>query len=149
MLHEDIQVSLKEALKNKDDVAVRTIRNMLTAFTNELVASKRTPQDKLSDKEVAAVIKRLAKQRQESIVQFQGAGRDDLVKPEQAELTFLEGYLPKPLDRAAIKLVAEAKKTELGIEDKNKQGLLIGAVMKELDGQADGSDVKAVVKSLF
>ncbi len=149
MLHEDIQASLKVALKNKDQVGVRTIRNMLTAFTNELVASKRTPRDKLTDKEVVTVIKRLAKQRQESITQFKVANRDDLLKPEQAELVFLESYLPKPMAKEAIKSVALSKKTELGIADKTKIGILIGAVMKELDGQANGDDVKAVVESLF
>ena len=149
MLHEDIKNSLKEAMKKKDEVGVRTIRNMLTAFTNELVASKRTPQDKLTDKEVLTVIKRLAKQRQESITQFKAADRDDLLKPEEAELAFLETYLPQTMSQAEIKPIAEQKKTELNITDKTKMGMLIGAVMKELGDQADGGDVKAVVEGLF
>ena len=149
MLHEDIKNSLKEAMKKKDEVGVRTIRNMLTAFTNELVAGKRTPQDKLTDKEVLTVIKRLAKQRQESITQFKAADRDDLLKPEEAELAFLETYLPKTMSQAEIKPIAQQKKTELNITDKTKMGMLIGAVMKELGDQADGGDVKAVVEALF
>ena len=149
MLYEDIKASLKEAMKNKAEVELRTIRSMLTAFTNELVAGGKTPQDTLTDDAVIAVIKRLAKQRRESIDQFTKAGRDDLVEPERAELNYLETYLPKMMSRAKIKPIAEQKKTELNIDDKSKMGLLIGAVMKEIKGKADGADVKAVVESLF
>ena len=149
MLHEDIKASLKEAMKNKAEVELRTIRGMLTTFTNELVASGKTPQDTLPDDTVIAVIKRLAKQRQESIDQFTKAGRDDLVAPEEAELAYLKTYLPKMMSRDEIKPIATQKKTELNIADKSKMGMLIGVVMKELKGQADGGDVKVVVEDLF
>ena len=149
MLYEDIKASLKEAMKKKAEVELRTIRSMLTAFTNELVASGKTPQDTLPDDAVIDVIKRLAKQRRESIDQFSKAGRDDLVAPEEAELAYLKTYLPQMMSRDEIKPIAKQKKTELNITDKSKMGLLIGAVMKELKGQADGTDVKAVVEDLL
>ena len=149
MLHEDIKVSLKEAIREKAEVKLRTIRSILTALTNELVAGGKTPQDILPDDAVIDVIKRLAKQRRESIDQFTKAGRDDLVAPEEAELDYLTTYLPKMMSRDEIKPIAEQKKAELNIADKSKMGMLIGAVMKELKGQADGGDVKAVVEGLF
>ena len=77
-LHQDIRDSLKEAMKAKDDAKLRTVRGMLTAFTNELVATGKKPQDMLDDAGTLTVIKRLAKQRKESIVQFDAAGRPDL-----------------------------------------------------------------------
>lgn len=148
-LHESIKSELKEALKAKEAVRLRTVRSMLTAFTNELVATSRTPQELLSDEEVLAVIKRLAKQRKESITQYEAANRPELAEPEKAELTVLESYLPQMMSREEIKPVVEAKRAELGINDKSKLGMLVGAVMKELAGKADGGDVKSVVEAQF
>jgi len=148
-LHESLRESLKAAMKAKDAVTLRTVRSIMTACTNELVASGRTPQDMLSDDEVLLVIKRLSKQRKESILQFESNGRPELAGPEHEELAVLEAYLPTMMTREAILPVAEAKMAELGVTDKSKLGILVGAVMKELGGKADGGDVKAVVESLF
>ena len=148
-LHEKIKSQLKEALKAKEETRLRTIRSMLTAFTNELVATGKTPQDWLNDDETLAVIKRLAKQRKESIVQYEENNRPELAVPEKAELEVLEGYLPQMMSQDEIRPIVEAKKTELGIDDKSKMGMLVGASMKELAGKADGSDVKVVAESLF
>ncbi len=148
-LHENFKTELKEAMKAKDAVKLSVVRGLLTAFTNELVATSRTPQDWLTDDEVMAVIKRAAKQRKESIAQYEAAGRTDLSEPEKAELAILETYLPTMMSQEAIKPIVEAKMAELGVTDKSKMGILVGAVMKELAGKADGADVKAVVDSMF
>lgn len=148
-LHEDIRNSLTEAMKAKDAVKLRTVRSMLTAFTNELVATGKTPQDVITDDAGLAVIKRLAKQRKDSISQYEAASRFDLAEPEKEELVVLEEYLPTLMTQEAILPIAQAKKAELGIDDKAKIGVLVGAVMKELAGKADGGDVKAVVDGLF
>lgn len=148
-LHQAIKDSLKEAMKAKDAVRLRTIRSIMTACTNELVATGKTPQDMLNDTETLAVIKRLTKQRKESIVQYEENGRPELALPEKEELVVLESYLPQLMSQEEIRPIAEAKKTELGIADKAKMGMLVGAIMKELAGKADGSDVKTVVESLF
>lgn len=149
MLHEEIRASLKEAMKAKEEVKLRTVRSLLTAFTNELVATGKTPQDMLDDDVVMSVIKRAAKQRKESITQYEANGRQDLADPEKEELAVLETYLPQMMSEDEIRPVAEAKKAELGVDDKSKMGMLVGAVMKELGGKADGSDVKNVIESLF
>ena len=148
-LHEDIKGSLKDALKAKEEVRLRTIRGMMTAFTNEAVATGGTPQTILTDEQSLAVIKRLAKQRKESIVQYEAANRPELAVPEKDELVVLESYLPQMMTQDEIRPIAEAKKAELGIDDKSKMGMLMGAIIKELAGKADGGDVKAVVESLF
>ncbi len=148
-LHQEIRDGLKIALKAKEEVRLRTIRGMLTAFTNEAVATGGTPQTQLTDEQVLSVIKRLAKQRKESIVQYEAANRPELAVPEKAELIELETYLPQMMSREEILPIAEAKKAELGIDDKSKTGQLMGAIIKELAGKADGGDVKAVVESLF
>jgi uncharacterized protein YqeY len=72
-----------------------------------------------------------------------------LATDEKAELAILETYLPQTMSKDDIRKVAEAKKAELGITDKAKAGMLIGAISKELKGQAEGSDIKEVVDSMF
>jgi uncharacterized protein len=148
-LHETIKSSLKDALKAKNEVRLRTVRSMLTAFTNEAVATGGTPQTLLDDEKILSVIKRLTKQRKESIVQYEAANRPELAIPEKEELVVLEGYLPQMMSKDEIRPISEAKKAELGVTDKSKLGILVGAVMKELAGKADGGDVKVVVESLF
>lgn len=148
-LHSDIKTSLKDAMKAKDAVRLQTIRSIMTSCTNELVANDKTPQDELDDEATLTVIKRLAKQRKESITQYEAAGRPELAEPEKAELEILEGYLPQMMSQEEIRPIAEAKKAELGIEDKGQMGRLVGAVMQELKGKADGADVKEVVESLL
>ncbi len=148
-LQEDLRTTLKEALKAHDEVRLRTVRGIMTACTNELVATGKTPQDQLDDAGVLSVIKRLAKQRKESIIQYEAASRQDLADHEKEELVILEAYLPTLMTQEQIRPIAEAKKAELGVTDKSKLGQLVGAVMKELAGKADGGDVKVVVESLF
>ncbi len=145
----NIKEALKEAMKNKDEVRLSVMRNIKAACTNELVATGQTPQSEVTDELALTVIKRLAKQRKDSIEQFRKGGREDLATLEEKELVVLEELLPQMMSQDQIRPIAEKKKAELGMEDKSKMGILIGAVMKELGGQADGADVKAVVESLF
>jgi len=147
--HSDIKASLPDIIKSKDAVKLRTVRSVLTALTNEAVASGGTPQDLLDEASTTTVIKRLAKQRKDAMAQYKAAGRDDLLAIEQEELTVLEQYLPPMLSQADILSIAEAKKAALGVADKSKMGVLIGAVMKETAGRANGADVKAVIEGLF
>ncbi len=149
MLYKQIKEEIIEAMKAREAVRLEVLRGVLAAFINELVATGKTPQDILDDEASLTVIKRLAKQRKDSIEQFEKGERKDLADKEREELTHLEKFLPKMMDREDIQKIAEVKKAELNIEDKAKMGMLMGAVMKELKGKADGGDVKEVVESLF
>lgn len=149
MLHKQIKEGVKLALLSKDSIRLSVLRGLITSFTNELVATKRKPQDELSDTEIIALIRRSVKQRKDSIDQFRKGGREDLVSAEEAELKILEVYLPKMMSKDDIKKKALEVKDKLGITDKSKIGQFIGATMKELNGLADGADVKEVAESLF
>ncbi len=148
-LQTDLKSQLKDAMMAKDAVRLTVIRGLMSAMTNELVATSRTPQSELSDDEVLTLIRRGVKQRKDSIEQFNAGGRPELAESEQAELAILEAYLPQMMSKDEIRPLAEAKKAELGITDKAKLGMLTGALIKDLKGKADGSDVKEVVESLF
>ena len=143
-IHETVKASIPEALKQKDEVKLRTLRSLVTAMTNEVVAKKRKPDEFLTDEEALAVIKRAANQRKDSIEQFEKGGRPELAETEKAELA----YLPAQLSREEVEKVVQAKIAELQA-DSSKAGMVMGAVMKELKGQADGTVVKEVVESLL
>src|SRR3989344_5870152 len=115
MLHEQIKNGIKEAMMAHDALRLKAFRAMSAAFTNELVAKNKKPQEMLADEEAISVIGRLAKQRKDSIEQFKKGGREDLVKEEEAELSILEIYLPKMMDKNQVEKIASAKKNELGI----------------------------------
>ena len=149
MLHEQIKNSIKEAILAKNTVLLETLRAMVAGFTNELVAKSRKPNEMLTDEEALVVINRLAKQRKDSIEQFKKGNREDLVKEEEAQLTILETYLPKLMEKSEVEKIAKNKKEELGITEETKKGMLMQALMKELKGKADGRMVKEVVDNLF
>lgn len=148
-MHEQIKAKIKEAMIAKDSVALNVYRGISSAFTNEVMAKGKTPQDMLPDDECLTVLKRLSKQRKDSIEQFEKGGRPELAEAEKEELAIIEKLLPQMMGQDEIRKIAEAKKAEMNITDKAKIGILTGAVMKETKGQADGAEVKAVVESLF
>ena len=149
MIQDNILAGIKDAMKAKDRDRLSVLRSIKTAFTNALVATNRTPQDTLSDEEALRVITKLAKQRKDSIQQFQDGGRPELAEKEATELAILEEFLPELMSQEDIEAFVTAKKDEMGLTDPSKKGMLIGAAMKELKGKADGSLVRQVVESLF
>ncbi len=146
---EQIKLELKDAMRAKDSVTLTTLRGLIAAFTNELVAQKKKPDETVDDEMALAVIRRGVKQRKDAIEQFTKGGRPELADNEKTECAILETYLPQMMSRDEIRTIAETKKAELNITDKSKVGQLTGAIMKELKGKADGADVKAVVDELF
>lgn len=149
MLHQTIKDQVKEAMLSKDSVRLNTIRGLVAAFTNELVAKRKKPTEMLSDDEVLDVIRRSVKQRKDSIEQFKAGGRDDLAETESAELKILETYLPAQMSEEEIRNFVKEKIAEAGEIDKTKLGMFTGTIMKELKGKADGAEVKKIIDSLI
>ena len=149
MLHQQIKDEIKKAMLARETERLMAARNILAAFTNELVAKKQRPDEMLTDGDALAVLKRLAKQRKDSIEQFTIGNRPEMAAAETKELAFIESFLPAQMTREEIQKIAEQKKTELGINDKSKIGQLMGSVMKETKGQADGAVVKEVLEELL
>lgn len=136
-------------MKTKDDLKRDTLRGALAAFVNELVAKGRKPTEEMSDADAVVVLKRLAKQRKDSAEQFAAGGRPELAEKESKELKIIEAYLPQTAGREEIEKIARAKMAELGTTNASGAGKLMGAVMKEFAGRADGNDVKEVIDQLL
>lgn len=148
-IHESLKAGIPDAMRARDEVRLRTIRSLVTAMTNEVVAKKRKPDEFLTDEEALAVLKRASNQRKDSISQYEAGGRADLAAPEKEELVIIESFLPVLMSREEIVVIAKARMTEMGVSTKADAGRFMGALMQELKGQADGGDVKAVVDGLL
>ena len=143
---------MKEVMKAREELRLMVLRSLLTGFTNELVSQGKKPQDSLEDTDALKIIKRAVKQRKDSIEQYEKGGRPELAQAEREELVYLEKYLPVMMSEEKILEIALTNKEELGIEDKSKMGILIGAVLgqiKSTGNEADGALVKKVVEGLF
>ena len=149
MIQNQIRGEVQAAMKARDQLKLDTLRGLLAGFTNELVATKRKPDEEIPDEDALTVIRREVKKRKEAAEAFKTGNRPELAEKEEKERIILEAYLPATMSQNDIRKVAEAKKTELGITDKKDAGKLMGMVMKELKGKADGGDVKSVIDSLF
>ncbi len=156
MLHQQIKNDVKRAMLEKNPIKLNAIRGLVAACTNELVATRRKPDEMLKDDEVVILLRRAVKQRQDSIEQFRAGGREDLIQQETAELETVRAYLPPELSHDVIIDHVRAKMKELNIKDigsprnrSGEAGKLTGAVMKELKGQADGTVVKNIIEGLL
>lgn len=143
-----IKEKLKEAMLAKNEVAILTLRNIMSAFTNELVSKGKKPTDILTDDECVTVIARLAKQRRDSIEQFNAGGRADLAENEMAELAIINEFLPAQMSEAEITKFLQSYIANNEI-DPAKKGMALGGIMKELKGKADGALVKQIFDSLL
>ena len=148
-IHESLKVKISEAMRARDTARLNTLRSLLTAMTNELIVKKRKPNEFLSDDEALAVIKRAANQRKESARQFEAGGRPELAETENEELKIISSFLPEQMPKEEIKKVVQEKIQEMNITDSASAGKLIGILMKEFKGRADGNEVKDIVASLL
>jgi uncharacterized protein YqeY len=149
MLHEKIKSEIKDAMLAKEQIRLDVLRGLSSAFTNELVAKGRKPQEMLSDEEALAVIMRSVKQRKDSIDQFRKGGREDLAAEEESQLSYLKQYIPEMMSRDAVEEIVRMRKEELGITSPAQKGMFMSTIMKELKGKADGAVVREVVDSLL
>ncbi len=147
-LHKEIKNQIIDAMRAKDTLTLETLRGLTSLFSYELIA-KKSSEPFIGDESALVLIKKAVKQRKDSIDQFEKGGRRDLVKKEKSELAILEKFLPETMSKADIKKHVEAKIKKEGKPDAKKMGAFMGAIMKELKGKADGTDVKEVVEGLI
>lgn len=146
-MQDKIKAEIKAAMMAKEADKLQVLRLISAAFTNELVTQGRPPTEPLSDEDCMKVIKRMAKQRKDSIEQFTAGGREDLAEAEKAELAIVEALLPAQMSETEIEEKVKAKLAESPL-DPTKKGQFVGTMMRELGDTADGATVKAVIDRL-
>ena len=142
-----IDADLKEAMRNRDDVAKLTLRAIKTSLLNQM-KSEDGPAA-VSDEVVQAAVQLEAKRRRDAITEYEKAGRKDLAEQEGAELAILEKYLPRQLDEAEIRSLAESVIQDIGAESMAQMGQVMSALMPKVAGVADGRLVSQIVRGLL
>jgi uncharacterized protein YqeY len=143
MLKEQISKDFNEALKARDERKLSALRLLRTEIKKREVSG---PKKELADAEVMETITTLVKQRRESIRLFREGQRQDLVEKEEAELQFLQTYLPQPLSQSAIEVLIDQVLLETHATGMKDQGKVMKAVMAKISGRAEGKIVSEIVK---
>jgi hypothetical protein len=144
-LKEQLAEDLKDAMRQRDERRREALRMTVAAVRNAEIAAGA----ELDDPGVLGVLAKEAKMRRESIEEFRKAGRDDLVRREEAQLAALEPYLPQRASREDIARVARRVIEETGAGGPRDIGKVMPVLMQEFRGRADGRDVNEVVRELL
>ena len=145
-LRERLREDLKSAMRAGETVRRDTIRMLEAAIKNAEIERR---GEALDDADVLAILQRQMKQRRDSIEQFEQGGRDDLAEIERAEMAVIEAYLPEQLAPGEIAEAARRIIGQVGASGPGDRGKVMGPLMKELRGKADGAAVNAVVSELL
>ncbi|GLI86408.1 hypothetical protein AF331_01945 [Rossellomorea marisflavi] len=133
---------MKQAMKNKEKEKLSVIRMLKASLQNEAI---KHGKQQLSEDEELTVLSREVKQRKDSLQEFQNAGRDDLVEKLQAELTYVEIYMPEQLSEEEVSAIVQETVAEVGASSKADMGRVMGAIMPKVKGKADGALVNKLV----
>ena len=145
MLIETLKTDLITAQKAKEATKVETLRMIISAIRNMAIDKYGGKEDQATDEDVLGVIKKQAKQHQESITTFKSANREDLVEKEQKELDILATYLPAEASDEEIEAVVK----EVIASGTTDFGKVMGMFMAKLKGKASGDRVSDIVKHLL
>ncbi len=166
-LKEKIKTDIKSAMTTKRNTEVSVLKMLMAAIQNkekdkraklakEVPTQGRDPErsrgkkleelSQLNDEEILEVISSEVKKRKDSIEQYQKGNRDDLVKQEKEELGILTEYMPEQMPEEEIRKIVKGKIEELGASGPQETGKVMGAVMSELKGKAEGGVISKIVQ---
>lgn len=143
-IRDQLSADVKAAMIAKDSLKLGALRMLQAAIKNREIDMRPNP---ITPDEVLAVIKKLVKQRKESIEQFQAAGRQDLVDQESAELKVLEVYLPAQMGREQIEALVVEVIAALGAKTVKDMGPVMKEVIARSGGAADNKIVSEIIKA--
>jgi uncharacterized protein YqeY len=145
-LVDDVSAQMKQALKAKEAVRLRALRSIRAAFLHEM---KKDGAESLSDEACLQILRKLEKQRKESIEAFESAGRTEQAADEQGELEVIAGFLPSLADEATTRAWVEAAIASSGASSAKELGKVMGALMKEHKGDVDGNLARTLAAELL
>ena len=133
---------LKDAMRQRDAKRRDTIRLLLSAIRYEEIARK----GDLDDEAVTQTLSKQAQQRRDSITAYEKGDRPDLVAQEQAELEIIKAYLPEPMSADEVGAIVQAAIADAGARGPQDMGKVMGRIMPQVRGRADGKQVSALVQ---
>ncbi|MEM7697847.1 MAG: GatB/YqeY domain-containing protein [Verrucomicrobiota bacterium] len=145
-LANQITEDMKSAMRAKDSLALNTLRMLKSSIKNAAI-EKGGADAELDDSEVSAVIRKEVKKRQDSIEQYEKAGRSELVEQEETELKLLQSYLPQPLAAAELEALVKEAIAEVGATSRKEMGQVMKLLQERVAGRADGKALSQAVMS--
>ena len=145
-----IETEYKNALKSKDKIKISTYRLILSSIKDLDISNRSGPNKKETDDEdIKKLLKKMIKQRAESIEIYKKNNRDDLLKVEESELEILSSYLPKQLSDEEIKKICLDIKTKIGAQTIKDMGKIMGELKKDYSDNLDFSKAGKILKDLL
>jgi len=145
-IFEDVSAQMKDAMKAKDEARLAALRGIRAAFLTEC---KKDNSTSLPDDVAVTLLRKLEKQRQESIDAFTAAGRPDRADAERAELAVIGGFLPQLADEATTRRWVEEAIAASGAANAREIGKVMGALMKAHKGEIDGNLARRLASELL
>ncbi|MCY4638840.1 MAG: GatB/YqeY domain-containing protein [Chloroflexi bacterium] len=145
VLTRDVQQQMTAAMRARDTARRDALRLLIAAFQNARIAAGH----ELSDEEATRVLQREAKQRRESITEYERARREDLAGREREELRIIEGFLPRPLTEPELTDLARQVVAEVGASSPGDLGRVMRPLMERVAGRADGRRANEIVRGLL
>ena len=146
-LKDRISEDIKIAMKAKDKVRLETVRSIKKVLLEKEVSLRPQGQESLTESQELEVLAQQAKQRRDSIEQYRQAGRDDLADKEAQELAIIEEYLPGQFSDEEVGAVVDEVIASVGATSVKDMGKVMGSVMQQLKGRAEGQKIQAIVKA--
>jgi uncharacterized protein YqeY len=140
---------LTAAMKAKEADKLTVLRSIKTEIQKVEIAQRKGDAVELDDAGVLSVLTKAAKQRKDSIEQFEAANRHDLADKEKFELGIIETYLPKQMSEEEITAIVKEVIAQTGAENASDMGKVMGALMPKVKGKADGGLVNKIVRSIL
>ena len=149
-LKETIETEYKNALKSKDKVKISTYRLILSSIKDLDISNRSGPNKKETDDEdIKKLLKKMMKQRAESIDIYKKNNRSDLLEIEQNEFNILSNFLPKQLNDEDTKKICEEIISKLGANSIKDMGKVMGELKKQHDDEVDFSKAGSLLKELL
>ena len=146
-LEQKIMADMKDAMKAKDEAALRSLRAIKAAII--IAKTAEGAGGEIKEEEETRLLQKLVKQRRDSLEIFQKQNRPDLAQKEQEEIAIIEKFLPAQLSEEELRAEVQAAIAEVGATSAADMGKVMGAATKRLAGRADGKAVSAAVKELL
>ena len=143
-----IEEKLNESLKNKDKTVFPTLRLIISAIKDFKIANK-VKDGSLKDQEIISILKKMNKQRNDSCEAYKKAGRDDLLKKEQEEISIINNFLPKQMNDEESKKICRKVIESVGASSVKDMGKVMGALKKDYGDVLDFSKVSNLIKEIL
>jgi uncharacterized protein YqeY len=145
-LEAKIQSDLKEAMKAKDQAALRSLRAIKSSILLHKTSGSHAELDEAGE---IKMLQKLVKQRQESLDIYEKQGRDDLAVTEREEIAVIKKYLPEQMSPEKLREIISAIVSETGASSMKDMGRVMGMANQKLAGKADGKSISGIVKELL